>query len=189
MLFLGRRLARAGHVPEYFSYSTFRQSHASILDRLVERLRSLAGREEVGLVGHSFGGLLFRQALAQVPQLKVRHLIMLGTPNQPPRLAPRVYTRSPLKFLRNELGQLLANRKWYGTLPPISVPYTIVSGTKGWRGKLSPFDSDVNDSIVSVSETVLNEHDRPVLVSALHTFIMNKRAVFELIERRLRTII
>jgi pimeloyl-ACP methyl ester carboxylesterase len=154
---------------------------------MVERFRQLAKGEEVGLVGHSFGGLLFRQALAQVPQLKVRHLVMLGTPNQPPRLAPRVYTRSPLKFLRSELGLLLANRKWYSTLPPVSVPYTIVSGTKGWRGKLSPFDSELNDAIVSVSETVLSEQDRPVLISAIHTFIMNKRAVFELIEKRLRS--
>jgi pimeloyl-ACP methyl ester carboxylesterase len=187
MFLLGRRLARSGCTPEYFSYSSFAENHASIVARLVTRLRGLAATDqEVGLVGHSFGGLLFREALAKVPELKVRHLVMLGTPNQPPRLAPRFYSRPPLKLLRSELGQLLTNRTWYGTLPPITVPYTIVSGTKGWRGRLSPFKAELNDAIVSVSETILDERDRPVLIPAIHTFIMNKRSVFDLIAKRLQ---
>ena len=48
----------------------------SIVSRLVTRLQHLAAqREEVGLVGHSFGGLLLREALAAVPELRVKPLV------------------------------------------------------------------------------------------------------------------
>lgn len=186
MFLLGSRLVGAGHTPEYFSYSALTESHANIVARMVARLRRLADRgEEVGLVGHSFGGLLFRETLPLVTSLKVRHLIMLGTPNKIPRLATNRYLRQPLRILRGGLGRRLSSRNWYGSLPPITVPYTIVSGTKGWRGQLSPFDFELNDGIVAVSETILNEGDRPVLVHAIHTFIMNKRTVCDLIVRKL----
>jgi len=182
---LGRRLLRTGLRPEYFSYSPFTETHTKIVGRLVAYLQTVANDgDEVGLVGHSFGGLLFREALAQVPQLQVRHLIMLGTPNQPSRLA-RFYQYPPLSFLRSGIGERLNNRTWYATLPDIRVPYTIVSGTKGWRGRLSPFEFDLNDGIVAVAETVLSDRDEPVLVPSLHTFIMNNRSVSELIANKL----
>ncbi len=184
MLLLGHRLARAGFQSEYFSYSPVTETHASIIARLVARLQVLARTgEEVGLIGHSFGGLLFRQALAKVQGLKVRHLVMLGTPNQLPRLG-RFYKYPPLNLLRGDLGSTLANRKWFDTLPGINVPYTIVSGTKGWRGRWSPFQSELNDGIVAVAETILSDRDQPVLVPSLHTFIMNDRMVTDLIEAR-----
>jgi pimeloyl-ACP methyl ester carboxylesterase len=78
---LSRRLTGSGHTPEFFSYSPWKESHKSILARPIARLRGLAATEtEVGLVGHSFGGLLLREAIAVTPELRVRHLVMLGTP-------------------------------------------------------------------------------------------------------------
>jgi pimeloyl-ACP methyl ester carboxylesterase len=185
MLLLGRRLGLKGHSVEYFSYSALTETHEAILARLVARLRYWAAREkEVGLVGHSFGGLLFREGLALVPELKVRHLVMLGTPNRPPRLAARIYNKQPFRLLRGFCGELLANPSWYRSLPAIHVPYTLVAGTRGWRGALSPFDNELNDGIVAVSETIVHDTDQPVLLPAIHTFIMNSRAVHDLILQR-----
>jgi len=186
LFLLGSRLAAAGYAPDYFSYSALTESHGAIVARLVGQLRALAANEEdVGLVGHSFGGLLFREALAYAPRLQVKHLVMLGTPNQPPRLAERIYTHLPFRLLRRGLGLRLASKKWYSSLPALTVPYTIISGTRGWYGRLSPFEFELNDGIVAVSETVLSQSDRPILVPALHTFIMNKRMTYDLIVKKL----
>jgi pimeloyl-ACP methyl ester carboxylesterase len=185
MYLLGRRLARDRFDVDYFSYSPLVESHEEMVERMIVRLGKLAAaKAEVGLVGHSFGGLLFREALGRVPELNVRHLIMLGTPHQPPRLA-RIYQYPPFNLFRGRVAEHLGNRRWYSTLPPIAVPYTIVSGTKGWSGKLSPFESEPNDGIVAVSETVLSERDRPILVPSIHTFLMNNRVVSELIVKKL----
>jgi pimeloyl-ACP methyl ester carboxylesterase len=186
LAFLARRLSKSGHIPEFFAYSPSTESQGSIVTRLVTRLRHLAGLEaEVGLVGHSFGGLLLREASAQVPELRVRHLVMLGTPNQPPRLA-LAYRWFPLRLLRGSCGLCLANPEWFKQLPLVSSPYTIVAGTAGWRGRLSPFRDEPNDGLVAVSETVLNEGDKPILLPVIHTFMMNSTSVHRLIAERLQ---
>jgi len=182
---LARRLSKSGHTTESFPYSALVETHDSIVSKLVSRLRHLAAqRAEVGLVGHSFGGLLLREALAAVPELRVRHLVMLATPNRQPRLAVRLYTRLPFRILRGSCGQCLTDPSWFRSLPMLSIPYTIVAGTGGWRGWLDPFEGEPNDGAVAVSETLASDNDQPVLVPAIHTFIMNRRAVCRLISER-----
>src|SRR5512137_1403359 len=182
---LAWRLSQSGHATQFFPYSALAETHDRIVYRLVTRLRCLAAQgAEVGLVGHSFGGLLLREALAAVPELRVKHLVMLATPNRPPRLAGRVYTKFPFRILRGNCGQCLADSSWFRSLPGLSIPYTLVAGTGGWRGRLSPFQREPNDGALAVSETLLNDKDRPVLVPALHTFIMNRRSVCCLISER-----
>jgi len=184
---LARRLSKSGHRPEFFPYSALIETHDRIVSRLVTRLRHLmAQKEDVGLVGHSFGGLLLREALASVPDLRVKHLVMLATPNRQPRLAVRVYSRLPFRTLRGSCGQRLIDLAWFRSLPTLSIPYTLVAGTGGWRGRLSPFEGEANDGAVAVSETMTNDNDQPILVPALHTFIMNRRSVCRLISEKLR---
>ena len=186
LLLLAHRLCRSGHTPELFPYSALMETHERIVSRLVTRLRGLAAKgEEVGLVGHSFGGLLLREALAAAPGLRAKHLVMLATPNRQPRLAPRVYARFPLSFLRGTCAQRLADGSWFRSLPVPAIPYTIVAGTGGWRGRLFPFGHEPNDVALAVSETIINDEDRPVLVPALHRFIMHRCSVHRLIVERL----
>ena len=186
LLLLARRLSGSGHIPELFPYSALFETHERILSRLAARLRCLSVQgDEVGLVGHSFGGLLLREGLAVVPGLRVKHLIMLAPPNRQPRLAARVYTRLPFRILRGSCGQCLVDSSWFRSLPGPSVPHTTVAGTGGWRGRWSPFKDEANDGAVAVSETMISETDQPVRVPALHTFIMNRRSVHRLIIEKL----
>ena len=53
----------------------------------------------------------------------------------------------------------------------------VYAGTAGYRGRLSPFQFETNDGILAVSETTLSAAHAPMLVPALHTFIMNSQAV------------
>ena len=56
---------------------------------------------------------------------------------------------------------------------------TLFAGTAGPRGRLSPFSDDLNDSVVSVSETFMTGQPEPILVPALHSFMMNHPMVLE----------
>lgn len=102
---------------------------------------------------------------------------MLGTPNQLPRLAARFRRFWPYRIVNGEAGQLLADPRFFASLPALTVPYTVIAGTGGRRGRWSPFGDEPNDGTVAVTETVVSPEDAPVLVPARHTFIMNHRDV------------
>ena len=175
---LAAALRRAGHRTVFFGYSPTLESLPRILRRLTGRLRHLArpGRP-VGLVGHSLGGLLLRLALPHVPGLRVPRLVMLGTPNRSASLA-RVATRVPaFRWLTGDCGRFLACPDTIPALPVPAVPYTLVAGTAGPRGRWSPFGDAPNDGVVAVAEVPITSDDRPVLVPALHTWIMDYPAV------------
>lgn len=118
LVLLARRLQRENYRPESFGYYAFAESHQRIQERLVRRLKSVANEgAPVGLVGHSLGGLLLRQAVAQVPELQVRNLIMLGTPNQPPRMARRAKQWRAFRVLARSCGEFLATPEAFQELP------------------------------------------------------------------------
>ena len=145
--------------------------------RLTARLEALAGLgQPVGLVGHSTGGLLLRMALPAVPTLRVRHFIMLGVPNRPPRLARMAWNWFPFRWLAQDCGALLANPTVLA-LPALTVPYALISGTAGPRGRYSPFGNDLNDGVVAADETRIRDADEPLLLPVWHTLMMNDRRV------------
>ena len=102
---------------------------------------------------------------------------MLATPNQSPRLARLLQRFWPYRLLTGESGQLLASEKFFLQLPRPSVPYTIIAGNVGPRGRRSPFQHDVNDWLVTVEETKVVPGDRPIVLPVGHTFMMIDRQV------------
>lgn len=170
---------RAGVRPHFFGYSASVES----MPRIVARLkRTLTKRQPDYLIGHSLGGILLRLALAELPTTSVKHFFMLGPPNQSPRLA-RYFTKwgLPFRLFSGSSGRFLANPDDYLRLPPPPCPTTVVAGTGGPRGRFSPFGSEPNDGIVSVSETKLDDTHQPLLVPALHTWIMSHPQVHALV--------
>jgi pimeloyl-ACP methyl ester carboxylesterase len=184
---LARALRRESHLPVQFGYYAFAEPYDRIRARLASELRNLArSAEPVGLIGHSLGGLLLRHALPEAPALRVHRLIMLGTPNQPPRLALRANRWLPFRMFTQSCGQLLASPGDYARIPPPSVPYTLVAGTAGWRRIPGPFGGEPNDGLVAVSETRVVPDDAPHLLPVAHTFMMNDRRLQELVMDLLR---
>jgi pimeloyl-ACP methyl ester carboxylesterase len=177
---LARALRRAGHHTRFFAYSPTFEPMSRILRRLAGRLREIArpGRP-VGLVGHSLGGLLLRIALSEVPEVRVHHLVMLGTPNRPPRMARWAWRRPLFRLLARDCGRFLASPDSIPALPPPTVPYALIAGTAGPRFGL--FCGEPNDSIVAVSEVPVRDSDPVQLFPVWHSVMMNdarvKRAV------------
>lgn len=179
---LARTLRRAGHATRFFGYYAFAEHYDQIRQRLASELRAMA-REPgpVALIGHSLGGLLLRHALGEAPGLEVHRLIMLGTPNQPPRLAVRANRWLPFRVFARSCGHLLADPSAYARIPAPGVPYSLVAGTRGWRREAGPFQGEPNDGIVSVSETRVRAEDEPHLLPLSHTFMMNDRRLQQLV--------
>jgi hypothetical protein len=178
MAFLARRLRTAGHGPETFGYAGWAASYERIRERLAARIThaDAAGMPWVA-VGHSLGGLLLRDAIAAAAPEQLAHLIMLATPNQLPRLAPRAGRVAPFRWFTGECGRRLASPEYFRTLPVPTVPHTVIAGTRGFTGRWSPFGDEPNDGVVAVSETILDAEVPPQAVHAAHTFIMNDATV------------
>jgi hypothetical protein len=179
---LAPTLRRADHHTRFFAYFPTLEPLPRIVRRLTAVLHQLAERgRPVGLVGHSLGGLLLRLALPAVPELRVHRLVMLGTPNRPPRLATRAWRRLPFRLLTRDCGRFLACPDSIPALPAPTVPYTLIAGTAGPRGRFSPFGDDPNDGVVAVDEVRLRDGDPVHLFPVWHTVMMNdggvKRAV------------
>ncbi|MGH7525608.1 MAG: esterase/lipase family protein [Gemmatimonadales bacterium] len=181
---LARHLRVAGHETTLLGYLAAVEPFEAIVDRVHRDLQRLAGGAgPYAVVGHSLGGLLVRVALARRPPLPVppARLIMLGTPNRPPRLANRYRRLWPYRWVNGESGRLLATPDFFAALPAPPVPYTIIAGTGGWQGRWSPFGREPNDGVVAVSETLVGETDVPIQLPVRHTFMMNDRRVREAI--------
>jgi hypothetical protein len=186
-LLLVRRLRSWGFRPEQFGYAAVAQSYDAIVARLVLRLERLAASGPYAVIGHSLGGVLLRSALPRVTGPAPQHLVMLGSPNRPPRLAQVLGVHWVYRRVMGECGVNLSSPLFYAGLPGPAVPYTIVAGTGGPTGRWSPFGDEPNDGIVAVSETRIWDDDTPLLLPVTHTFMMNNPRVHEVIRRALMT--
>jgi hypothetical protein len=174
---LGRYLRGLGYQVERVGYVAALEGFSRIRSRVRRRLDILARTgERYAVIGHSLGGVALRAALQNVDP-PPSCLIMLGTPNQSPRLARRLRRFWLYRVLCGESGQLLAREDFFQQLPPPPVPYTIIAGDAGPRGRRSPFGPDPNDWLVAVDETKVMPSDQPIVVPVGHTFMMNQRLV------------
>lgn len=166
-------LRQAGYTTHQFSYFALFSSFDQIVLRLRQRIRNLAAQGPYAVVAHSLGGILTRAALADTTLSPPCHVVMMGPPNQPPRLAPYAWKFWPFQWFTGQCGFNLTCTQFYAALPPLTAPYTILAGNGGPQGPLSPFGSEPNDGIVAVSETRLTAQDRLIELPVWHTFMMN----------------
>lgn len=191
MLSLGRRLKAEGHVARQFAYVSVAEPYERIVARLAGQLSALAAAGPYAVVGYSLGGVLLRAALDRVNGPQPAHFVMLGTPNRVPLLARRLSTFAAFHLTVGESGSNLSREQFYAALPRPHCPYTIIAGTRGPVGRLSPFLDEPNDGIVAVRETQIGDDDVPVLVPVNHAFLPSARIVqhlvAEVLERALAT--
>ncbi|MCL2297066.1 MAG: alpha/beta fold hydrolase [Proteobacteria bacterium] len=170
---LARRLRAAGMDARCFGYSATFERFAPCRARLRARIDALT--PPYVLIGHSLGTALIRSVL---PELAIppQSCFFLTPPTVACRLARRFASHRPYRWLTGEMGRLLADPAFMAALPIPSMPTTVYVGTRGWRGRFSPFADAVNDGILSVEETAFPDtlpNVRRVVIHAAHTFIMN----------------
>lgn len=185
MLGLGRRLRSEGLAARQFAYVTVAQSYERIVLRLVEQLKTMAASGPYAVVGYSLGGVLLRAALDLVDGPQPVHFVMIGTPNRAPLLARRLAGFAPFRWAVGEGGSKLAQEEFFRELPVPRCPYTIIAGTRGPTGRLSPFLAAANDGIVSVDETRIRDDDAVIEVPVTHAFLPNASIVQAIVAERI----
>lgn len=186
MWWLGRRLKAAGHEPSYFGYLVTFHSLEEIAARFAQRVRRVLEEDgaegaSYAVVGHSLGCVITRLAVPELPPGFAR-FVMLAPPNRPPVLA-RVLKDNPVfRALSGDAGRKLSDAAFYDALPRPPVPSLIIAGTRGFTSPRLPFAGERNDTIVKVEETRL-EGVPALEVEGAHSFLMNRRDVFEVVER------
>ena len=176
-------LQEAGWTTEQFGYVAVAETFDRIVERLRISLHTLSNQGAYGIVAHSLGGLLTRAALGLSSIELPKHIVMLGTPNQLPRLATHAWRLPPFRWWTGQCGLNLTNPDFFASLPIIESTYTIIAGTGGPTGFFSPFGDELNDGIVALSETRLSDQEHIVQLPVLHTFMMNDSRVQKAVEQ------
>lgn len=172
---LGKSLRAEGFETASFGYRAMVEPYDGIVARLQTRIQGLA--EPYGIVAHSLGGLVARSALSP-PQIPTpARVVMLGTPNQPPRLGAIAHRFPPFRLWSGQCGDHLANPDFFKQLPRLAGPYTIIAGTRGWRGRFSPFGDQINDMLVGLDEVRMGQADKVIELPVMHSLMMDHPSV------------
>lgn len=187
MRILGARLSRLGHDVQYFRYYTRTEKFTVIVERLIDTIKTTLPQDQPYLlVGHSMGGLLARASLPALKDHLPFHLVLLASPNRPPRLAPYIKHSRIYRYLTSDCGQQAANAEFYKTLPKPTIPTTIIAGSGGPRARWLPYGNEANDAAMTVQDTYLGPEYETIQVPSIHTFIMNSRHTLNHINRILQ---
>ncbi|MEM6453854.1 MAG: hypothetical protein AAF772_02045 [Acidobacteriota bacterium] len=206
MALMGRRLRQQGHETSRFGYLVTTTSLTEIRDRFVTHVRRVVADDAAqrasadgkaaadavryAVVGHSLGNIVTRMALPHLPAGFAR-FIMLAPPNRSPAMARWLRENPLFRAAFGDAGRRLADPAFYARLPTPApppprraggaVPSLIIAGRRGLQLPFLPF-TGANDGIVAVDETRLDGVPA-VEVDGVHTFLMNRRDVFEHVHR------
>lgn len=180
---LRRRLGRAGWRSRRFIYRSRRERTSSAASRLVEAIHDDGGHAV--LLGHSLGGRVVLEALAQMPQEFPLRAVLLGTPIQASRVAQRVMRFGWGRWSLGSAGCVLPNHlsRW-----PMHHEIAMIAGNRPiGSGRLFGLGSVGNDGLVAIAETRhpgLRDHQ---IVRATHLGLLCHRQAADMVTRFYRT--
>ncbi|MHB9102569.1 MAG: alpha/beta hydrolase [Sulfuricella sp.] len=170
MRLLGLRLRRCGFHVAVFSYPSLRCSLSQSALRL-SRFAAGLDAARVHFVGHSLGGLVVVQMLADCPQTRAGRVVLMGTPYRASHVAR--------KLSRTALGKWLVGRgmaQWLDQHLPVRAAQQqqyeagVISGYRSLgSGKLLGGLPRPNDGVVAVEETLVPGTRDQILLKVSHS--------------------
>jgi pimeloyl-ACP methyl ester carboxylesterase len=190
MSLLGKHLQKSG------GYEVFNVEYASTrcgIDEHAESLAnvigSLAGMDELNLVGHSMGNIVIRRYLAGPigaphgwrPDPRIQRIVMIAPPNHGSSTATEWADKSLFKTVFGTPGQQLG-ADWLNLKTRLATPHVefgIIAGGKGdERGFSSGLPGD-DDGRIELTTTRLAGASDFIVVPMLHELIANDPRVFQ----------
>lgn len=163
---LGRRLARHGFCVRSFSYPSVRQN-LDASTRALARYATQTGAATIDFVGHSLGGLLVLNLLAQHPDSRFRRVVLLGSPFVGSHCASSLLK---IRGISKLVGQAI--RGWLERPRPqlpANVEIGVIAGSRSLGlGRLIPGLPTPNDGVVSVAETRLPASTDAITLKVSH---------------------
>lgn len=175
MRLMGMRLRRCGFHPVFFSYPSMRNSlsqNALLLSNFVANIAA----PRVHFIGHSLGGLLVLQMLAEYPQPRVGRVILAGSPYSGSRVATRLLRIAPGRYI---LGRSMS--QWLSQeIPERNDQYElgVIAGRKSiGGGRLISRLPHPNDGVVAVEETKMPGTNDEIVLNVSHSGMLLSAAL------------
>ena len=176
MLVLAQRLERAGYNVTNVGYDSLGGSLAEHVQTLAAELSGCCVKvPRIHFVGHSLGGLVIRQYLAESPPDALGRVVLLGPPNQGSEMADW-FREQPFGHLLGPAGKALGTSATDipANLPPPEYEVGIIAGNRSLNPIGSALIPGPDDGMVGIEHTRI-EGVPLIVVPATHTFLMNSR--------------
>ena len=137
--------------------------------------------DEINFVTHSLGGILVRQYLSRHEIPKLKHVVMLGPPNQGSEVVDKLNKVPGFQFINGDAGLQLGTGELSvpNKLGPANFDVGIIAGTQSINLILSTFIPGVDDGKVSIESTKLEGMNDHLEMATTHTFMMKNEKVLE----------
>lgn len=166
MKLLGARLGSCGFRTVCFSYPSMRSSlsqNASELARFAAKVRA----QRIHFVGHSLGGLLILQMLAEFPESRPGRIILAGSPYNTSCIAEKLSRRRAGRYI---LGRSM--RQWLEQERPAGAKeyeIGVIAGAKSiGGGRLISRLATPNDGVITVDETRIPGTAEHIVLDVTH---------------------
>jgi pimeloyl-ACP methyl ester carboxylesterase len=160
-------LRRNGFFVRTFSYPSVRHSLNANSHALSCCISKIPG-ETIDLVGHSLGGLVILNMLAQTPDPRIRRVVLMGSPCGGSHCAS-VLLRKPWlsSIVGRSIRDSLMQNHWQ---TPAAVEIGVLAGNRSvGLGRIIPGLPSPNDGTVSVEETRLSGSRDRIVVPVSHS--------------------
>jgi len=179
-----------------FEYASTRSSIGEHAQALRNVLDGLPPQVQLSFVGHSMGNIVVRHLIGDLIRAnetamlkRMRHVIMLGPPNQGASIAKQLSKTGVFGWVTGQ-GGLELGPDWESFEARLAVPHCpfgIVAGRLPDTGLINPLVEGEGDFVVSVEETKLAGAADFLEVPRLHSFLMDDPAVQAAVVQFLRT--
>ena len=167
MALLALRVRRCGFRTVVFSYPSVRNSLSQNALQLSRFVAGLAA-PRIHFVGHSLGGLLVLQMLADYPQPRTGRVVLAGSPYRSNAVASKLARRALGRWL---IGHSMA--QWLGRTAPARTGHYAVGVIAGCRsvgmGTLIGGVPWPNDGVVTVEETRVPDARDHIVLKVSHS--------------------
>ena len=188
MAILVSRLKLAGFRVVSFGYPSTSEPMEALVDRLHTEVEVCCAdeAEPVHFVTHSMGGVLVRSYLDRRPGLHLGRVVMLSPPNQGSEIIDAFADSPLLQRIVGPAGSQLGTTGFVSQLGPVRFDLGIVTGDRSMNPLGSWLIPGPDDGKVGVEQARVEGATDFMVVSATHTFIMNRGTVAEEVVHFLR---
>ncbi len=179
---------------EYASTQGKVAAHSAALRHIIARMK---GPKTIHLVGHSLGNIVIRHYLRATDQRgrerrvdpRIGRIVMLAPPNRGAAMARLLKDAKVFQWIAGKAGQELAEQTedFAARLGRPRQPFAIIAGNVLTSKGGNPLIPGPDDLVVGVDEARLEGATEFRVVSAAHTWIMNKPEVQTAVLQFLKT--
>ncbi len=151
-------------------------------------LEQCPNASQINFVTHSLGGILVRQYLSESTIDNLKHVIMLGPPNQGSEVVDKMKNFPGFKLLNGPAGLQLGTGELSvpNSLGPAEFSLGIIAGTRSINLILSRMLPSKDDGKVTVERTKLEGMEDHITLPVTHTFMMKNKKVIKQVKHFLQ---